>query len=234
MQQAQTTLDQAKASLAAATLTAPSAGTITAVAVKPGDSVATSGSTGAFTLFNPSGLYFDASVAETDLPSVKAGQTVLVTIDALPGQRFSGSVAGISLAPSVTQGVVTYDLTIALQDLPQSSGLAPGMSATGSIVVQSVANALILPARAIRRQGTQQVVDVWASGKTTPRVVTTGLSATNGVQIVDGLSEGELVELPQTTTTTTGTRAGGGLGGFGGGFGGGGGAGRTGTGGRTP
>jgi multidrug efflux pump subunit AcrA (membrane-fusion protein) len=60
---------------------------------------------------------------------------------------------------------------------------------------------LIVPLRAVRRQGRDQVVDIAAdTGKSAPRVVKTGVQNDQFVEITDGLQEGEQLMIQSTTT----------------------------------
>jgi HlyD family secretion protein len=101
----QTSVDQAAESLAAAqealdeaTITAPFSGVITAVNGSVGGQASGSGSStnanasGLITLLNPSQIRIDASVDQTDISEVKAGQTARVTFDALPGSTYQATV----------------------------------------------------------------------------------------------------------------------------------------------
>jgi macrolide-specific efflux system membrane fusion protein len=149
-------------------------------------------------------------VAETDLPNIKVGQAASVTLDALPGQTFTGQVSSISASPTVTQGVVTYAVVVSLSDLPATGGPVPGMTATAEITTESHSNVLILSSRAIQRVGTRQVVTVMNNGKQTTQSVTTGLTSGTNTEIDSGLQQGDVVVIPVTTTsasTTTGTNS---------------------------
>jgi len=205
VQQAQAALQQAEDNLAKATLTAPIDGVVTAVNIKPGDLVGTASASGAISILNNTGLYLQATIGETDFPNVKVGQQTVITVDALPNQRFVGHVSAISLSPTVTQGVVTYTVLIALDTTQDLSSLAPGMTATAAIVTTQHPNVLVVPSRAVQRQGGQQVVQVWVDGHVQTRPVTTGLTANNLTEITSGLHEGDLVVVPTTGTTSTST-----------------------------
>jgi hypothetical protein len=82
--------------------------------------------------------------------------------------------------------------------------LRDGLSVTVTITVQEKTNVLMVPNRAISKQGTNSIVKISKGEATTePRVVKTGISNTQYTEIVEGLSEGEQVIIATTTTTTT-------------------------------
>jgi hypothetical protein len=115
---------------------------------------------------------------------------------------------------STTQsGVTSYLVTIALPD-PQ--GAQPGMTATANIIYARQTDALLVPNRALHRQGRDQAVDVLTQdGKVESRVVTRGISNDQQTAITDGLNEGDQVVVP-TTQTRAPSAGGAGAGGLGG------------------
>ena len=71
---------------------------------------------------------------------------------------------------------------------------------------------LLVPARAVKTQGTTKTVQVQTGDKIETRAVQAGASNDTMVEITSGLQSGEKVVIPTTTTKTT-TSSGGGLGG---------------------
>jgi multidrug efflux pump subunit AcrA (membrane-fusion protein) len=172
------------------------------------------------------------SVSESDIGSVHVGQPATVTVDALPNEEFAARVTSISVLPTSSSGVVSYDVTL---QLTQTSSHGAGMSASATIVTAQAAGAVTVENAAISSRGANSTVTVDHNGKMVVTPVITGLAGTNATQIVSGLQPGQEVAIPITTrlatagsTGTGGTLGGGaGLGGGGGGFlGGGGGIGR--------
>ena len=93
-------------------------------------------------------LELDARVDESDVGRVKVGQPVAFTVDAYPGQTFSGTVRQVRLQPTVTQNVVSYTTVIDVPNPKQQ--LKPGMTATLDIEVARADDALLVPAAALR------------------------------------------------------------------------------------
>ncbi len=94
--------------------------------------------------------------------------------------------------------------------------LPSGLTANATVITAQKDDVLYVPLRAVRRRGTNQVVEVLtADGKTETRVVRTGVSNDQSVEIVEGLNEGDRVVIP--TTTTRAPNVGGPGGGIGGG-----------------
>lgn len=212
VQNAQLALDQAKLNLTKSQLIAPFDGVVAQVNVQAGQP--SSASTQPVVLANLSQLEAQVLVAETDVLNVAVGQPAQVTFDALPNRTFDATIVEVALVGQTTSGVVNYPVTIALnQSDPQ---IRPGMTANVTIVVEQRNNVLLVPNRAIKLTGRQHTVTVIKDGKPTTVNVTLGLSGDTESEVTSGLSEGDVVVIPQTTTTSQG---GGGFGGPGGGFG---------------
>jgi HlyD family secretion protein len=114
VQQAQVNVDNAQKGVDNTKLTAPFDGTVSALNVQVGDIASAGGSTGssstgaAIVLNTPNQLVLNLTIAETDYPSVKVGDTGTVTFSALTGEIFPFVIDSIGANPTTTQGVVTY------------------------------------------------------------------------------------------------------------------------------
>jgi multidrug efflux pump subunit AcrA (membrane-fusion protein) len=187
-----------------AQIISPFEGTVAAVNLRPGEFVGVGSATPAIVLLTPNALVLDMQLGETDYPNVKLNQTGVVLFDALPGRPYAFTVTELGLSPTVTQGVVTYEVTGALilpDDAPRP---APGMSANGQIVTESRQDVIAVPPRAIRRRGTEQVVDVRRADAIVEQVVATGLSDANNVEVLSGLEEGDVLVVPVLVTGGSG------------------------------
>jgi len=220
VEDAQLSLDQAKANLTKSQLIAPFDGVVASVNIQVGQQ--SSDSAQPIVLADLSRLEAQVPVAETDVSRIKVGQPVQVTFDALQSQTFTATVVEVAYVGTVTSGVVNYPVTIALDQpstaaaLSASQQIRPGMTANVTIVIEQRDNILLVPNRAVKLSGKQRVVTVLKDGQPTQVDVTLGMSGDTQSEVVSGLNEGDAVVVPQTTTTTSG----GGFGGPGGGFGG--------------
>lgn len=201
--QAKLALDTVRKNLDNATLKAPFDGTITAVNISAGQTVAAN--TAAMSIADLAHLQVQANLPEVDAVQVKAGQRAEITLDALSTQVLGGRVAKIALVGTVTQGVVNYPVTIDLDptDLP----VKPGMTASVSIIVDERTNVLMVPNRAVRSLGGNRgyYVEVLVEGQIVQVPVTIGLSNGSMTEIAStGLREGDTVVVSSATTTTGG------------------------------
>ena len=155
---AQSSVDSAQKTQDETTLHATASGTVSAINAKVGDNVSgggastsssgssssssssstgatgstsassSSSSSGFITISEISGLEVTAGFSESDVADVKVGQPAVVTFSALTDTTVAGKVAAIDSTSTVTSNVVTYNVTIALDNPPAT--VKAGMTAT--------------------------------------------------------------------------------------------------------
>lgn len=200
-------LARAEEALTAATLVAPFDGTILEVPVQVGDRVASG--TRVLTIADLSKLQVLASVDETTVRSVTAGQKATVTFDALPGKTLAGVVGEVPLQGALQGDVMTYEVPIVLEGA-ERLGARVGMTADVSIATGDAENVLLVPAMALTKSnGMYQVMvadpaDPAAEPQSVP--VQIGLSDGTYTQITAGLNEGDQVVVEMSTSTGTSNR----------------------------
>jgi multidrug efflux pump subunit AcrA (membrane-fusion protein) len=153
-----------------------------------------------------------ANVAEADIGGVKIGQDAVVTLSA-DGSTMNGTVSAVSPEGTTSNNVVQYPVTISVADPAATARIGASVSIT--ITTGSADDALVLPTAAITTSGTRHTVSLLKNGVVTPTVIQTGLVGSSTTQVTSGLSAGDVVQIP-TTTSSTST----GVPGFGGGAGG--------------
>ncbi len=93
----------------------------------------------------------------------------------------------------------------AMATVPQDFQLRQGLTVTVSILVEERSNVLLVPNRAITRQGQESYVQVLEDGITEQRLIKTGISNWQYTEITSGLSEGDEIVIPSGTTTSSTT-----------------------------
>src|SRR5258705_9737206 len=126
---ARTDLDIARQRRDDATVRAPIAGTVLAQPVAVGQVIASatssvSGGTTLLQMADLSRIRMRAMVAETDIGSVRAGQTATVTVDAFPQRPFTATVEKIEPQAVVTQSVTNFPVLISISN--EQGLLLPG------------------------------------------------------------------------------------------------------------
>jgi HlyD family secretion protein len=101
-------------------------------------------------------MKIDVSLSESDIAKVKKGMPAMFTVDAYPDREFSGKVQMVNLNPNNQAGVVTYTVTVAVEN--EDKALLPGMTAYVSITLSEVKDVLRVPAAALRFTPPQEQV----------------------------------------------------------------------------
>ena len=191
-------LQQAQLEVENATLVAPFDGVVGAVTANVGEMVGSG--TAVLTLIDPKATRVDISVDETDIARLAPGKPATITFDALADKRYTGKVIGIAPNATVQQGVATYTVSVSIDNPDQP--LPAGLTANVAVVVAQKENVVLVPNRAIKRQGRNQVVDVLVGDKPETRQIKTGLGNEQVTEVVEGVAEGDMVVIPTTTTQT--------------------------------
>jgi len=205
---AATSVQNAQANIDAATLTAPSSGVIASIANSVGENSASPFAV----LANTAALSLHGTIGEADVAKLKLGQVANVTVDAVGSTtRMTGKVTSVDPVATIQQGVPVYGVDVTI-DLPNQQ-VKPGMSGTANVIIASRQGVLTVPNLAIRTTGGRRYVQVLKDGEAVDADVTFGIANDTVTEVVSGLSEGDLVVLPQTRATATQRVGGGGPGG---------------------
>ena len=204
---AQARVDAAQAALSVAHITAPFSGTITQSKPMPGDQIAMGAQ--AFRLDDLSSLLVDVQVSEVDINSVSVSQPVTITLDAVSGKIYNGTVTEVSQSGNTTSGEVDFTVTVKLTDA--DAQVKPGMTAAVNIVVNQVKNQLLVPNQTVRLVNGQKVVYVLTNDQPKQVVVTIGASSdTMSVVTGSNLNVGDLIILNPPVQFQSGPRGPGG------------------------
>ena len=178
-------------------ITAGCAGTVKAIPTDGTESADAEASSD-FSICPDKTMSVSVSIDETDILSLSVGQTVDVSVSSMGDETYDGTITAIDKTGASSNGVTQYTATV---QLDKAEGMLAGMSASASITIGSVDNALIIPLDALRQ--TSSTAYVYTSydestGELGGMVeVQTGISNSSYVEIVSGLSEGDTVYYQQ-------------------------------------
>jgi len=147
-------------------------------------------------------MQVDTNVSEADVGRVRVNQPATFTVDAYPGQVFTGAVTSIRKAPINVANVITYDAVIGVAN--PDLKLFPGMTANVKIMVNQRLNVLKVPNAALRYHPASEPA-VAAAGKTirkgaAPEKAVWVMDADNKEQrvvVTTGESDGAFTEVTQ-------------------------------------
>ncbi len=148
--QSQASLTAIETDMKKAIIRSPISGIVLDRQVDPGQTVAASFQTPTlFTLAQDlTKMKLIIDVDEADIGNVRVGQAANFRVDAYPDRSFSSKVSEVRSTPKTSNGVVTYQTVLAVDNSERL--LQPGMTATAEITVTHVADALLVPNAALR------------------------------------------------------------------------------------
>ena len=129
-------------------------------------------------------------ISEADYTKVKKGDKVTLTVDALPGRTYSGSIRRIY--PTIDPLTHTVNIEVSVPN--QNRELRPGMYAKVNVTFGQSSNIVVPDAAVVRLQGSgQRNVFVVEDGVAVQREVSLGRHFDGQYEILSGIGEGEQV-----------------------------------------
>nr|CAA9231210.1 hypothetical protein AVDCRST_MAG63-1108 [uncultured Armatimonadetes bacterium] len=185
--QGQAAVTFARQQLANASIRSPIDGVISERLTEPGQQ-ATPGQP-VLRLVALSTVYFEAQVPETDIRSVRAGLSVPVRVNALPGRMFTGRVARV--LPTASRQSRNFLVRV---NIPNAGRLLrPGMYARGEVVAEERTGTVVPKDALLSRDGKTQVFVAGAGNKAELRTLRVGIQARDFVEALSGVRAGERV-----------------------------------------
>jgi Cu(I)/Ag(I) efflux system membrane fusion protein len=183
-------LTQGKPAQRTVSLRAPYRGIVTELGVREGASVTPE--MRLFTLADLSHVWVNVEVYANQLPWVKVGDPVQLSLAFIPGRHWQGRIDYLYPTINPQSRTVTARL---LFDNPDGA-LRPGMYANATIDAAERSTVLAVPREAVLHTGTQDsVILALGEGHFLPVMVHTGAENDDYVEIVDGLQAGQKIVL---------------------------------------
>jgi RND family efflux transporter MFP subunit len=158
-----------------------------------------SGGTEVLTIADLNNMVINAQVNQADVPRLKAGELVEVSVEAVPGLRATGTVERISPQAIIKNNIKGYPARIVLKNVDPR--IRPGMTANVKIPVASAGNVTAVPLSAVfteKNPDTGQMerfVYVQQGDGFEKRNVKVGVADFFYAEIQDGLKAGDIVSL---------------------------------------
>ncbi|QQZ08624.1 efflux RND transporter periplasmic adaptor subunit [Heyndrickxia vini] len=188
-------------------IVAPITGTITSLDVASGDK--TSDGQVIAHITNYKKLETTIKIDELDISDIKVGQSAEITASAFPDETFKGKVTNVAKEGEATNGVSTFDVTV---NINEPKKLKVGMSTEANILTASKGNALYIPVEAVHSNGDKKYVVIPQTDNqdqehsSSSRVeIKTGIHNDTYIEVTNGLSKGQQVELPAIVKSSSTT-----------------------------
>jgi HlyD family secretion protein len=195
IQEAEASLDVARATLEKTVITAPFDGVVLDVTTEVGEWISPSPPgvpiPPVLDLIDPSALYVSAPIDEADVARLRTGLPVRITLDAFRGRSFKGKLTYLSSFVETRQEQNrTLRVEAEFEEAQLPPNLLPGLSADVEIILDSRDDVLRIPTYALLENNRVLVVE---NDRLVERKVTTGLHNWSFTEITSGLSAGEPV-----------------------------------------
>ena len=191
--------DSARLELGYTEIRAPIPGVVSARHIKVGNTIKPNDPTFHVTNLDPLLAY--VHVPEKEFRKLAPGQPAEVVVDALGGEKFTGTISRIS--PTVDPQSGTFRARVEVPDATRH--LKPGMFARVNIAYERRDNALQLPRTAIIDSDGEQSVYIVVGAKAEQRRITTGLANNGWIEVLQGLKGDERVVVVGQAGLKTGT-----------------------------
>lgn len=174
-------------------LRSPLKGTVTHQDGKVGQSVfSTTGLTSLVSIIGENSLEIETNIPEIDIAKLQTGNIVRFTLDALPGEYFTGRIVSIDPAETVVDGVSNYKVKAAFDVM--DSRFKSGLTANLRIETVKKEHVLLLPQYAVVENTSGTFARQLQNGKEIEIPVVLGIRGKDGnVEIISGLREGDKV-----------------------------------------
>jgi len=169
-----------------ATLTSPVAGHVVA---RHYDAGATPGDLPVVVVADMREMKLEVGVSELEAGRLRLGLPAVVTVQARPGETFTGRLAAI--APEVDERNRHFQIEVRVDNPDQT--LLSGMYATVRVVLDTAHDVLTLPREAVATREGQSVAMKVTGSDVAATSVETGLSDGRRVQILSGRTSGDVV-----------------------------------------
>lgn len=143
-------------------------------------------------------------VSESDYTRIKKGDSVDITVDALPGKTFKGSV--LRLYPTIDAASHTFSAELVVRN--ENRELRPGMYARATVLFEKVDRIVVPDGAVVKQQGSGQklVYVLDADNCAHARVVETGRHIGNEYEIISGIEEGETIVVKGNSNLKSGEK----------------------------
>ncbi len=206
--QAVTVFDRAKERFSESIVRSPIDGIILQKYVEKGQIIASGvsnvgGGTPIIDIADMSSVYIEAGIDEIDIGKIDIGQMATVFAEAYPQDKFSGKIVRIAPEAKIEQNVTLFDVIVEVEN--KNGKLKSGMNINIEISIVNKTDVLIAPQIALqdKQNGNQkskdQIVLLKKGAEFVPQNVEIGLSDFKQVEILAGLTDGDILGIPMTS-----------------------------------
>lgn len=146
----------------------------------------------AYEIIDPKTIYLKVTADQTEVGSLKEGQTGTIIFDSYPEEKITGKIKNISFIPTKEETGTVYDVKVTLSSMTNSDyKYRLGMTADIGFVTKEKTAVLTIPSKYVKADDKGKYVFVGKNRKKT--YIKTGIENTKDMEVTGGLSEGDTV-----------------------------------------
>jgi membrane fusion protein, macrolide-specific efflux system len=147
---------------------------------------------GNYEIVNPSTVYLKVTADQTEVGSIKKGQTGTIIFDSYPEEEIRGIIKDISFAPALDETGTVYNVKVGLGNIDNKNyKYRLNMTADVNFLIKEKRNAIIIPTEFVQGDEKGKFVLLGKSKKKT--YVKIGIESELNTEIISGISEGDAV-----------------------------------------
>lgn len=148
-------------------------------------------------------LVSETYVEEIDISKISIGDSVQITVDALPGERVRGNITQIANVGQELSGYESKVFAVTIELSDRNTKLLPGMTSTNQIIQERIPQQLIIPKSSLYADENRSYVYIKKSGKVYKQLVETGSENSEFIIVTKGLDERDriLVSPPENSAS---------------------------------
>lgn len=132
-------------------------------------------------------LVSETFVEEIDIAKISKGDSAIISIDAVPGQKYEGTILQIANVGQDLTGFDSKVFAVTIQLAHNDDKLLPGMTSTNQIILERVPNQMIIPRSSLFADENRTYVFLKKGGQVYKKVVETGSENDDFIVITNGL-----------------------------------------------
>ncbi len=148
-------------------------------------------------------LVSETYVEEIDIAKISVGDSVLISVDAVPGDVFPGTILRIANVGQDLAGFESKVFAITIELSESNKKLLPGMTSTNQIIQEIIPQQLTIPRVSLFADANQCYVYLKRAGKVWKRAVETGAENDDYIVITSGLEERDRILTKPPVNTET-------------------------------
>ncbi|MDP5039075.1 MAG: efflux RND transporter periplasmic adaptor subunit [Candidatus Gracilibacteria bacterium] len=192
IKQAELNLENSKKSLEKYEIIAPFDGVIRKIDYKIGDNLLSDTNKSVY-IENPNLMEIIVYLDQVDIINVEKNNKSYVTFDGYSNIKVQAKISNIDTTPITNSGVVTYKVTIILDDENFDKKILSGMTANVEIITKELNNILLIESSYILSENEKFYVNRLENNKEVKTYIEIGEIKNGKTQIISGLNKGDII-----------------------------------------